>query len=67
MDLMDYSLDSDWGQGSDIEESPVKPIRNSTMTKITRTTYATSLKTGPTPIQFFPYRENKENLNYNLQ
>ena len=67
MELMDYSLDSDWGQGSDIEESPVKPIRNSTMTKITRTTRATSLQTGPTPIQFFSYKDNNENLNYNLR
>jgi hypothetical protein len=60
MDLMDYSLDSDFGQGSDVEESPVKPIRNSTMTKNTRTTKATMI-TRPTPVPFFYNKENSNN------
>lgn len=74
MELMDYSIDSDWGQGSDVEEEEVKPIRSSTMTKITRTTKATAL-TGPTPIQFNNHINNKgynttcennENININV-
>ena len=67
MELMDYSLDSDFGQGSDVEESPVKPIRNSTMTKITRNTKAT-LMTGPTPVPYFKNFNGMdiENINQNI-
>jgi hypothetical protein len=68
MDLMDYSLDSDFGQGSDVEVSPVKPIKNSTMTKITHTTKATLL-TGPTPVPFlknFTGIMDIENINQNV-
>lgn len=74
MELMDYSIDSDWGQGSDVEEEEVKPIRSSTMTKITRITKTTAL-TGPTPIQFNNHIKNKgynticennENININV-